>query len=398
MVRILPSLLLLSLGLVSANSMLTSRQESTDQSRRLIVGAPGQILSYDYDGKTFTLVANSSAAGTAPSWMIFKQPDQLYAVDENSNTTRLFNFNPANGSLSGQPSFVADGSLGVVSLEFNSNQTYLIGGSYSEGQVDIWDLSSPDVSLKLAKQIPLPGSLGPDQTTHRAHQIVLDPTGQFFAVADLGGDAIHFIDSSTWEINNSVRVEPAGAGPRHGAFLGGNATSLPKYYAVACESQNLIILWDIEKTENGKINLTNSQTLSTFGDAFPPSNATSAAAGELLASRNGRDIYVSNRISGNETDSISHFLVQDGKLVFADQVSSGGYIPRQLSFSTDELLVFGTNQGGKNGLVAFQRCSDEGTLTLAAALPNTETSATANTGPQFIMEVPILSTQEPDQC
>jgi 6-phosphogluconolactonase (cycloisomerase 2 family) len=384
---------LVQLGVASAAAMLTPRQNSTSLTRKLIVGGPGQILAYDYDGQTFTNTANSSAAGTAPSWMIFKQPNRLYAVDENSNSTRLFNLSPLNNSLSAQPVSVVNGSSGVVSLEFNKNKTHLVGTSYSEGQVDVWDVSSPDGSLKLVKQIPLPGPTGPAeiQSVHRAHQAVLDPTGRFFAIADLGGDAIHFIDSASWEINNTIQVEPAGSGPRHGAFIGGDCMTLPSHYVVACELKSLITLFEVEVTGQGQLNLTNPQTLSTFGDAFPPQNTTSAAAGELIAASNERDIYVTNRNTGNETDSISHFVLQDGKLVFADQISSGGVGPRQLSFSKDQSIIFGTNQAGDAGLVAFQRSTEDGTLTLVSSLPNSNFSSSAGSGPQFVQEIPLCS-------
>lgn len=359
--------------------------------RQLVVGAPGQILGYHYDGQNFTNTANSSLAGTAASWMIFKQPNQLYAVDENSNSTRLFEFNTTNSCLSAEPVHAANGSSGVVSLEFNKNQTRLVGTSYSQGQVDVWDISSPDGSLQLVKQIPLQGPVGPTaiQGIHRAHQAVLDPTGQFFAIPDLSGDAIHILDSSKWEIASRVAVEPAGAGPRHGAFIGGNSTTLPNYFVVACEIANIVILYNVEQSCDGTIKLTHSQTLSSYGAQYPPKNATTAAAGELIAAHNGRDIYVSNRLTGNETDHIAHFLLQDGNLVFNDQISSGGINPRQLSFSTEEAFIFGANLMGEKGLVAFKRSFETGILTPAGSLPNAEINTMDGYGPQFVMEIPL---------
>lgn len=391
--------LLLPLSMASTTSaaaMFPSRQRSvnstTASTRKLIVGAPGQILGYDYNGTAFTNTANSSAAGTAPSWMLFKEPNLLYAVDENSNATRLFDYTPSNNSLSSEPVSVGNGSAGVVSLSFNKDKTILLGGSYSDGQVDVWNVSSPDGSLQLMKQIPLVGTLGPDQTSHRAHQVVMDPTGQFFAVPDLGGDAIHIINASSWEISNVVYVE-AGAGPRHGAYIGGNSSTAATHYVVVCELKNLIILWEVDMT-GGNLNLTNPQTLSTFGDDFPPQNATSAAAGELIAASNNKDIYVTNRLTGNGnfTDNISHFVLENGKLSFADQVSTDGINPRQLSFSMDESIIFGVNQGGNTGLYAFKRCSKQGTLTLASSVGNTEAAIAGTLGPQFVQEIPVSST------
>lgn len=394
--------LLLPLSMAStataAATMVRPRQQSANSSttastRKLIVGAPSEILAYDYDGTTFANTANSSSAGTAPSWMLFKEPNLLYAVDENSNTTRLYNYDPSTDSLSSDPVSIGNGSAGVVSLAFNKDQTILVGASYSEGQVDVWNVSSSEGSLELIKKIPLEGTLGPAaiQTVHRAHQAVLDPTGQYFAVADLGGDAIHIINTTSWEISNVVYVD-SGAGPRHGAFLGGNSSSPATHYAVACELKNLIIVWEVDMT-GGNLNLTNSQTLSTFGDDFQPQNATTAAAGELIAASNSKDIYVTNRLTGNGnfTDNISHFTLEEGKLSFADQISTDGQNPRQLSFSLDESIIFGVNQGGTTGLFAFKRCSKQGTLSLVTSLPNTAEAVTALTGPQFVQEIPVSS-------
>lgn len=58
----------------------------------LIGGGPsGTISIADFDGSNLNIVANNTIAGTSASWLLFKQPNLLYAVDENSNTTRLFN-------------------------------------------------------------------------------------------------------------------------------------------------------------------------------------------------------------------------------------------------------------------------------------------------------------------
>ena len=59
---------------------------------KLVVGAPGSVLAIDFNStdRRFRTVANLTAAGTNPSWMAFAPPNLLYAVDENSNNTRLF--------------------------------------------------------------------------------------------------------------------------------------------------------------------------------------------------------------------------------------------------------------------------------------------------------------------
>ncbi|KAI0127307.1 Lactonase, 7-bladed beta-propeller-domain-containing protein [Xylariales sp. AK1849] len=349
-------------------------------------------MAFDFDGTTFKNTANVSEPGTSASWMIFKAPNLLYAVDENSNSTRLYNFDPDTSKISPEPVSVGEGSAGVVSLAFNQDQTRLLGASYSQGQVDVWDISAENGSLKLLKQVVLEGPTGPNtasQGVHRAHQAVLDPTGSFFAIADLGVDAVHFIDAKNFEITSTVNVEPAGAGPRHGAFIGGSADTLPTHYVVACEMKNILVLFEVAETDDGKIAMTNAQTLSTYGDAFPPANETSAAAGELLVASNQKDIYVSNRLTGNDTDSISHFVFEDGKMAFVDQISSGGLLPRMMSLSADESLLFCANQNGTNGFVALKRCDPSGSLTDTpeAVLINSEINYQPTFGPQFVMEI-----------
>lgn len=58
----------------------------------LIGGGPSGIVAVaNFDGTSFKIVANNTIAGTSPSWLLFKEPNLLYAVDENSTNTRLFN-------------------------------------------------------------------------------------------------------------------------------------------------------------------------------------------------------------------------------------------------------------------------------------------------------------------
>jgi hypothetical protein len=124
------------------------------------------------------------------------------------------------------------------------------------------------------------------------------------------------------------------------------------------------------------------------------------------------DVYVSNRNTGNETDSISHFRVISPELggsvslEFTDSIPSGGLVPRMFSLSGDESLLFSTNQNGDFGLLALTRTSQAaieggfvvasieaqvlqaGSLTAApvAAVDNV-IFGDANFGPQFAMQI-----------
>lgn len=391
--------MLLNLGLAVAAPSLIARQDKGAVDKKLIVGAAGQILSFQFDGKAFKPISKVAEEGKSASWMVFKQPNHLYAVDENSNTLRLFNYDPATGKVSDKPVSEQTGSPGVVSLEFNQDKTRLLGGSYSNGTVDIWDVSAGDGAMKFIKNVTLTGDLNPKHATHRAHQIVPEGSGRYFAVNDLGGDSIHILDSKKdYNVTSVTNVEPVGCGPRHGGFVSTNInpSMLPTHYVVLCETKNLIQLFSVDRKADESLGLTHLQTMSSYG-TIPPANATSAAAGELTVARNRRDIYVTNRLSGNATDNVSFFTFQqkDGKasLTFKSQVSSGGISPRMMSLSIDkdEGIMFVANPMGENGIVALSRSESCGSLTpkpMATIVNTTISKEVGGFGPQFVLEIP----------
>lgn len=222
------------------------------------------------------------------------------------------------------------------------------------------------------------------------HQALLDPSGRFFVVNDLGTDSILVLDGQNdFNISNRVTVE-AGSGPRHGAFIPAGADKATHYF-LACEITSVVKAFELTYTGDN-LEFKEVQSLSSFGADFPPANATAAAAGELVASSCGKHLYVSNRLTGNATDSISHFSIDTGNaaapLAFVDQISSGGLIPRMFSLSADESVLFSTNQDGENGLLALTRDLSTGSLTEAPVASLTvDRFGGPSFGPQFVMEV-----------
>ncbi|KAI1339386.1 putative isomerase YbhE [Xylariaceae sp. FL0016] len=387
---------LLTLGLASAAPSNTMPRQGTVVARQLIIGAPYQILTAEYDGSSFSITGSNDTVGSAPSWLRFREPNLVYAVNENSNNLNLFTLNGSSGGVSFVDS--ATGSSGVVFLEFNGDQSRMVGAAYGNGTVDVWDTTATDAAPKLIKTITVTGPLGPDQTSHHPHQALLDPTGRYFIIPNLGGDAVLILDGKDdlFEITGSVSVA-SGSGPRHGGFIkSGDAY----FYVVACELSSEVILFSMQYNSDN-LTLTEVQKQSTYGAAFPPANASSAAAGELAVASNQKDVYISNRLSGNATDSIAHFVFNgagtDGKatLQFADTVSSGGILPRMFSLGMDnEQTIFVANQAGDNGLVALKRSNDTGSLdpTPLATMPSAslvapELAATPSMGPQFVSEI-----------
>ncbi|KAK1726314.1 Lactonase, 7-bladed beta-propeller-domain-containing protein [Colletotrichum acutatum] len=392
----------------AASAAVIGRQDTPAASSKVIIGSSYMIAVADYDGKSFNIVKNDTQIGTNPSWMAFKEPNLLYAVDENSNDLRLFNLDTTTNELMAAANST-EGNRGVVSIDFNKDKTRLVGASYTNGTVDVWDISDAS-ALKYMKNITLGGELGPNkerQTKSFAHQAILDPSGRYFAICDLGTDSVSIIDSQDdkFEVVSRNSVSRAGCGPRHGAWYPQNGGT-PTAFVVACELTNTLEVFSVSTTNGSSLSLTHTSELSTYGAAFPPANATSAAAGEIIISADGKHAYVSNRVSGNATDSISHFKITQQAasggskckpktggitLEFVDQISSGGLAPRMFSFSKDQKTLFSTNMGGTDaGVVALSRAEDTGSLTAMpiASIPIANFMVGTEAGaPTFIQQI-----------
>lgn len=191
------------------------------------------------------------------------------------------------------------------------------------------------------------------------------------------------------EMSSRVNVTPSGNGPRHGSFFPLGADKATHFF-LASEIASLVKVFELTYT-NATLEFNEIQSLSTFGPAFPPANATAASAGELVIDAANKNLYVSNRLTGNETDSISHFAIDISAaepLSFVDQISSGGLVPRMFSLSVDDSVLFSTNQAGANGLLAFSKDETTGTLTEQPVASLTlDVFGPQSSGPQFVMEI-----------
>lgn len=360
---------------------------------RVVITNAGTIYLADYDGAKFTTTLEQPVSG-APSWVHFVEPNLLYAVDEYSSTTRIFNLDLAANTL--EESTTAEGSEGVVHLEFNHANTRMVGAGYGAGTIDVWNVE--DGGLELMKTIVSDGKLGPNkerQASAHPHQAVLDPTGRFFAVNDLGTDSIMLIDSQedAFEITTTVPVQPAGCGPRHGAFYPPDA-AVATHYMVVCEIMNLVVVYSLEYAES-TINFTPVQTASSLGFNVVMPNVT-AAAGELVIA-GPEDLYVSNRLTGAPTDNIAHFKINthgggngtapDLEIKYQSQTSSGGTLPRMFSVGEHgkELLV--GNQGGAMGVAALRRGHDGKLASEPVAHIEGSVFGKDGNGPQYIKQI-----------
>lgn len=359
---------------------------------RLLLSNNGNIFIVDCDGSNAKII-HKEKVDANPSWMAFVKPNLLYTVDENSANTRLFHIDFNGKKIEHVKSERA--STGVVHLEINKFRPAMLGSAYGNSSVDVWNIY--DGQLQLQQTIPITDQVGPvtdRQDKPHPHQTVMDPSGRYFAVNDLGTDKIVILDShnNVYNVVNHVPVSPPGCGPRHGAFYPVGADRAT-HYILLCEIKNLVILYSLEYNLEKGIDFQYEQTFSTFGS--PQAMPATAAAGELVLTPDNKHVYVSNRLTGGDAETIAHFKIVGGdgdasksnmKLEFVGLTSTFGRLTRMFSLSLCGRYLYIGNQDGELGFVALKRNSD-GTLVnkVAAGIPLIEFGG-EKAGPAFVQE------------
>jgi 6-phosphogluconolactonase (cycloisomerase 2 family) len=129
-------------------------------------------------------------------------------------------------------------------------------------------------------KLTAPGTIPSRQEAPHPHQALLDPTGSFIVVPDLGADLVRVFsvnptDSSLKEI--APLATPPGAGPRHGAFL---KTATATYFFLVGELDNVVRSY---KVTYG-MDLIGFEEVFSAGMYGPDPTPIGAAAAEILVS------------------------------------------------------------------------------------------------------------------
>ena len=337
-------------------------------------------LSLRNSNGTYSLNATSSNSecGPNPAWLTLDASrGTLYCLNEGLTTP--------NGSLS---SFTInyDGSLKHV------QNTTTISGPVSGV---IYGHSAGDRSIALAHyggsalsthsllpggrfdgndsftfSLSGPGAVPDRQDSPHPHQAVLDPTGQYIIVPDLGADLLRVfaINPKTQALTEKAPFKaPAGSGPRHAAFhnpYGVTGEGATTYLYLTTELTSTIISYAVSYLPNaGGLNFTAVQEVPALGQlSHSRINAPAGIALSpdnrflLLSNRNSSIFTLPNPDASNSTavssDSITTFsLSKSGKLGFVQAWPTYGLFPRHFSLnSAGDLLAVG-NQNSANVVV-----------------------------------------------
>lgn len=126
-------------------------------------------------------------------------------------------------------------------------------------------------------KLTAPGADPSRQDAPHPHEALLDPTGSFIVVPDLGADLVRIfkIDATTSRITESTPlVTPAGAGPRHGAFL---KTGENTYFFLVGELDNNVRSYKVTYGMD-LMTLDEVFTAGMYGDTPTPAGAAAAEA------------------------------------------------------------------------------------------------------------------------
>lgn len=161
----------------------------------------------------------------------------------------------------------------------------------------------------------------PQQDAPHPHEAIMDPTGQYILVPDLGLDVVHIfsLDLDTLELKelDPLKVSP-GTGPRHAVFwnpYGAACESCTTYMFMVGELAGDVTSFAVTYKNSGEglsfKNITSSLT--------QPDNPTNAPA-EIEISPDGRFLVVSNRdvqdppSASSKSSLATYCLHEDGSL------------------------------------------------------------------------------------
>lgn len=130
-------------------------------------------------------------------------------------------------------------------------------------------------------QMTAPGPVASRQDAPHPHGVVVDPTGRFVLVPDLGADVVRVFHvnplTGLLEPIEPLAVNP-GSGPRHGVFWsphGSNSTSSDVYLYLVQELSNELSGFRVTYSENG-ISFRKIYEGSTYGDGSSPAGSKAA--------------------------------------------------------------------------------------------------------------------------
>jgi 6-phosphogluconolactonase (cycloisomerase 2 family) len=311
----------------------------------------GTINHLTFDNNSLTLVSSEKTGQTLPSWITYDAkgkklyiPDENF-VDKNSSAILVSYSVDAKGALTKIGNATTPrGGVATVLYGGKDGRGFIANAHYHTAQVSTYKLP-----LKNGKPVQTlnytldgPGAVPDRQEAPHPHQVLVDPTGNFLLVTDLGSDKIHInkIDKKTGKLTQCPSAKTFyGAGPRHAAFWSPScsksrvAQGKGTVLYVANELSNTVTGWSVSYPHGGCLELTQKQIVTPFkGNSTAPNNGTSV--GEIRVQ--GDFLYTS--IRGDQSfapyDSLAQFdIAANGSIAWTELTSAYGLVPRSFEIN-----------------------------------------------------------------
>ncbi|KAL3468818.1 Lactonase, 7-bladed beta-propeller-domain-containing protein [Aspergillus californicus] len=320
-----------------------------------------------------TTLSQTTDCGSSPSWMtVDGENDILYCLDEGVDlpnaTLTSFKINP-NGSLAGLDQLQT--TTGPVASAFYEpadapGHKFLAIAHYTGSAVTTYSVDPVsghfNHSQTFAFTLSGPGPVTSRQDAPHPHGVIVDPTGEFVLVPDLGADLVRIfhIHPTTGHLEEQQPLVVApGSGPRHGVFwvsdqANANQSYDSRFYLVN-ELDNYLRGYDVTYSANGTILFSESYKGNTFGGSTPPAGSKVA---EIAISPEKNNLVISNRNDttfGPEHDSIALFSIADA-VSFRGLYPAYGSFPRHFEFSPEgDMVAIALQNSHKVAVVEWDR-------------------------------------------
>lgn len=356
MLHALSSGLLLFTSLTSATTVFVSSYAGTVSTLSLTEKAGNYSLSQ---------VGVSNDCAPNPSWLTLDANRGLlfclnegletvngsmssYTISLNGSLTHVQNTTTISGLVSGIIYGEPASRRGIALAHYTGSAVtswYLDGsGKFSSNQNLVYTLNHT-------------GAVPDRQEAPHEHEAIIDPTGRYLLVSDLGADMVRvysYNDNLQLQELAGLKTAP-GDGPRHAAFY--------NPYGVACEQCTTFLYVSNElgatvkgyavtyQPNGGGLSFEQVYNSSTYGYLTPPQGLAPSEIHVspdnrflLIGNRNDSALVVSNPNPDNSTmvtsDTISTFALKaDGTLNFVQLAPAYGSFPRQFSTNAIGNLV-----------------------------------------------------------
>lgn len=310
----------------------------------------GTINHLTFKNDSLALVSSVKTGQMLPSWITYDAvgkklyvPDENF-VDKSSNGIMVSYRVDTRGALTKERNTTTPrGGVSTVLFGGKDGRGFIANAHYHTAQVSTYKLPLSDGKPLQVLNYTLDGpGANPDrQEAPHPHQVLVDPTGDFLLVTDLGSDKIHInkIDKKSGKLTQCPSAKTLyGAGPRHAAFWSPSCSKSRVAHGkgtvlyVANELSNTVTGWSVSYPRGGCLTLAQKQIITPFkGNSSAPEGSS---LGEIRVQ--GNYLYTSNR--GDQTfkpyDSLTQYnIASNGSIVWTDLTSAYGLLPRSFEIN-----------------------------------------------------------------